>query len=78
MVFRPGDRLAVTAGEQGARLMLLGGETLAGPRYIWWNFVASSQERIEAAKQAWRQGNWTQGRFHLPPDDDGEFIPLPG
>ena len=56
MVFRPGDRLHVTAGPEGARLMLLGGETMGGPRYIWWNFVASSRERIEAAKEAWRAG----------------------
>ena len=67
MVFRPGDRLHVTAGPEGARLMLLGGETLGGPRYIWWNFVASSQERIEAAKEAWRAGDWEHGRFQLPP-----------
>lgn len=40
-VFRPGDAITITAGEQGARLMLLGGETLGGPRHIWWNFVAS-------------------------------------
>jgi redox-sensitive bicupin YhaK (pirin superfamily) len=77
MVFRPGDRLHVTAGPEGARLMLLGGETLAGPRFIWWNFVASSRERIEAAKEAWRAGDWEHGRFRLPPGDDGEFIPLP-
>ena len=77
MVFRPGDRLHVTAGPEGARLMLLGGETLAGPRYIWWNFVASSRERIEAAKEAWRAGDWEHGRFRLPPGDDAEFIPLP-
>jgi len=50
MVFRPGDRIALRAGEQGARLIVLGGETLNGPRYIWWNFVASSREKIEAAK----------------------------
>lgn len=77
MTFRPGDRLSVTAGPQGARIMLLGGETLGGPRYIWWNFVASSKERIEAAKEAWRQGDWAHGRFQLPPGDEGEFIPLP-
>ena len=77
MVFRPGDRVALTAGPAGARLMLLGGATLEGPRYIWWNFVASSKERIEAAKEAWREGDWADGRFHLPPGDDGEFIPLP-
>jgi redox-sensitive bicupin YhaK (pirin superfamily) len=77
MVFRPGDAITLTAGEQGARLMLLGGETLNGPRYIWWNFVASSQEKIEAAKQAWAQGDWERGRFQLPPEDNDEFIPLP-
>ena len=77
MVFRPGDKVSVKAGALGARLMLLGGETLDGPRYIWWNFVASSRERIEAAKEAWREGDWAHGRFHLPPGDDQEFIPLP-
>ncbi|NNE24469.1 MAG: pirin family protein [Rhizobiales bacterium] len=77
MVFRPGERAALQAGEQGARLMLLGGETLKGPRYIWWNFVASSQDKIEAAKQAWRDGDWQNGRFSLPPGDTDEFISLP-
>jgi len=77
MVFRPGDRLGVKAGDEGARLMLLGGETLGGPRYIWWNFVASSKERIEAAKEAWRAGDFAHGRFRLPPGDDTEFIPAP-
>ena len=77
MIFRPGDRVSIKAGPEGARLMLLGGETLEGPRYIWWNFVASSKERIEAAKQAWREGDWEHGRFQLPPQDNGEFIPLP-
>ncbi len=78
MVFRPGDPISLTAGPEGARLILLGGETLGGPRYIWWNFVASSRERIEAAKEAWRAGDFHHGRFHLPPGDDAEFIPLPG
>lgn len=77
MVFRPGDAISVRAGDQGARLMLLGGETLSGPRYIWWNFVASSQEKIDAARDAWANGDWAHGRFHLPPGDDREFIPLP-
>ena len=75
MVFRPGDEITITAVE-ASRLMLLGGETL-GSRYIWWNFVASSQEKIDAAKEAWREGDWQDGRFHLPPGDDQEFIPLP-
>jgi redox-sensitive bicupin YhaK (pirin superfamily) len=77
MVFRPGDRITLRAGDQGARLMLLGGATLSGPRHIWWNFVASSKERIEAAKEAWRAGDWAHGRFRLPPGDEEEFIPLP-
>ncbi|KRS17225.1 pirin family protein [Roseovarius indicus] len=78
MVFRPGDAITLKAGSQGARLMALGGETLNGPRYIWWNFVASSEEKITAAKAAWAEGDWAHGRFTLPPGDDAEFIPLPG
>jgi redox-sensitive bicupin YhaK (pirin superfamily) len=77
MVFRPGDAITVAAGAAGARLMLLGGATLNGPRHIWWNFVASSKERIDAAKESWAAGDWENGRFHLPPGDDQEFIPLP-
>ena len=77
MVFRPGDAITVKAGSAGARLMLLGGETLNGPRHIWWNFVASSQEKIDAAKEAWAAGDWEHGRFTLPPGDSDEFIPLP-
>jgi redox-sensitive bicupin YhaK (pirin superfamily) len=75
LVFRPGDRIALEAGPVGARLLLLGGATLEGPRYIWWNFVASSQEKIEAAKEAWRRED--RQRFDLPPDDRDEFIPAP-
>lgn len=77
LVFRPGDRVSARAGGQGARIMLLGGATMDGPRHIWWNFVASSKERIEAAKEAWRAGDWAHGRFRLPPGDDAEFIPAP-
>ena len=77
MVFRPGDAITLTAGAQGARLVALGGETLNGPRYIWWNFVASSRDKIEAAKVAWAAGDWAHGRFQLPPGDDDDFIPLP-
>ena len=77
MVFRPGDRISMQAGPQGARVMLLGGATLEGPRHIWWNFVASSKDRIDAAKEAWRAGDWAHGRFQLPPGDDHEHIPLP-
>ncbi|MCE4225814.1 pirin family protein [Methylobacterium sp. C25] len=78
MVFRPGDAITVAAGPQGARLMALGGATLNGPRYVWWNFVSSSRDKIEAAKEEWRRGAWGQGQFDLPADDRAEFIPLPG
>ncbi len=77
LVFRPGDAIAVAAGGQGARIMVLGGATMDGPRHIWWNFVASSKDRIDAAKEAWRAGDWAHGRFRLPPNDAAEHIPAP-
>lgn len=77
MVFRPGDKITVAAGDRGARLMVLGGATLNGPRYIWWNFVASSRDKIEHAKEEWRRADWGQGQFDLPPTDRDEFIPAP-
>lgn len=77
MVFRPGDDITIKAGETGARLILLGGDTLSESRYIWWNFVASSKEKIEEAKESWAKGDWENGRFKLPPDDKEEFIPSP-
>ena len=49
LVFRPGDRIVVTS-ERGASFALLGGASLGSRRYIWWNFVSSSRERIEQAK----------------------------
>ena len=76
LVFRPGQTIVVKALTE-ARLMLLGGEPLDGPRYIWWNFVASSRDRIEAAKRDWAAKDWANGRFQLPPADHGEHIPLP-
>jgi hypothetical protein len=77
LVFRPGDRISVKAGAQGARVMVLGGATMDGPRYIWWNFVASSRDRLDAAREAWRAGDWQHGRFRLPPGDEAEWIPAP-
>ncbi|SEW16365.1 hypothetical protein SAMN04488515_1350 [Cognatiyoonia koreensis] len=77
MVFRPEDSISMKAGPEGARLMLLGGATMETERFIWWNFVASSRDRIDAAKEAWRAGDWKHGRFQLPPGDDEDFIPLP-
>ncbi len=76
MVFRPGDHISVRAGSTGARLMALGGETLNGPRYIWWNFVSSSKDRIHEAKEAWKEADWQNGLFKLPPGDEAEFIPI--
>jgi len=72
LVFRARDRLALRAGPQGARLLLLGGAAMDGPRYLFWNFVASSRERIEQAK-----ADWKAGRFGKVPGDETEFIPLP-
>ena len=54
LVFRPGDRISILAVSQ-ARLMLLGGEPMDGPRHIWWNFVSSSKDRIEQAKEDWKR-----------------------
>jgi hypothetical protein len=55
--------------------MLLGGATMDGPRFIWWNFVASSREKIDAAREAWRAGDWQHGRFSLPPGDGSRLSP---
>ena len=71
LVFRPGDEIVV-ASERGAHFMLFGGASLGSKRYIWWNFVSSSKERIEQAKEEWRTG-----RFDIVPGDEKEFIPLP-
>jgi redox-sensitive bicupin YhaK (pirin superfamily) len=76
LVLRCGDPIRVRATTD-AEFMVFGGASMGGPRYIWWNFVASSKERIEAAKEAWRAGDWEHGRFRLPPGDDAEFIPAP-
>jgi hypothetical protein len=56
--------------------MLLGGATLAEERFIWWNFVSSSKDRIEEAKEAWKAADWEDGPFKLPPGDDHEHIPM--
>ena len=77
LVFRPGEAITLCAGGLGARLMLLGGEAFPEKRYLWWNFVSSSEEKIEAAKQAWREQDWENGMFTLPPDDNQEFTPAP-
>src|SRR5438445_770019 len=70
LVFRPGDRITVKT-LQPTSMMFLGGDALEGPRHIWWNFVSSSKERIEQAKQDWKTGRFA----HVP--QEHEFIPLP-
>jgi redox-sensitive bicupin YhaK (pirin superfamily) len=72
LVFRAGDAITVTAGPLGCHIMLFGGAALGSARHIWWNFVSSSKERIDQAKEEWRTG-----RFDIVPGDEEEFIPLP-
>ena len=70
VVFRPGDAITVRA-ETAARLTVLGGATMTGPRYIWWNFVSSRRERILSAK-----ADWEAGKFDAVPNES-EWIPAP-
>jgi redox-sensitive bicupin YhaK (pirin superfamily) len=78
ITYHEGQMLVFTKGvdpliraKENTTLMLLGGEPL-GDRFIWWNFVSSRKERIEQAKE-----DWKQGRIILPPNDNQVFIPLP-
>jgi len=70
VVLDPGTRPVLRA-KTPLKAMLLGGEPLDAPRHMWWNFVSSSKERIEVAKQDWLDGNFGQ----IP--GEVEFIPLP-
>lgn len=70
LILVPGQEITVRA-IQDARLILLGGEAMDSPRHIWWNFVSSSRERIEQAKE-----DWKNDRFPKVPGDDA-FVPLP-
>jgi len=70
LVFSTGVDPVLYAKEHST-LMLMGGEPL-GERFIWWNFVSSRRERIEQAKE-----DWKQGRILLPPNDNKAFVPLP-
>lgn len=77
--FREGTMIIFAKGVSGSirsigesKVMLLGGAPLEGKRYIWWNFVSSSEERIEQAKR-----DWKEKKFPLVPGDEEEFIPLP-
>jgi redox-sensitive bicupin YhaK (pirin superfamily) len=70
-VLAAGQTVELAAGPKGAKLMLLGGAPMDGPRHIWWNFVSSSKERIERAKADWKEGRFAKV------SGDSEFIPLP-
>jgi hypothetical protein len=70
VILQPGVPATITAPQAG-RLLVFGGEPLDGPRHLWWNFVSSSQDRIEQAKEDWRQGRFA------PVPGEPDFIPLP-
>ncbi|MGH6706374.1 MAG: pirin family protein [Sphingomicrobium sp.] len=70
-VLAPGRAMTLKA-EAPSRIMLLGGEAFASHRHVWWNFVSSSRDRINQAKE-----DWTARRFPLVPGDEDEFIPIP-
>lgn len=70
-VLQPGRDMTLES-RSGARVMLLGGEAFENKRHVWWNFVSSSRERIQQAKEDWRER-----RFPEVPGDSEERIPLP-
>jgi hypothetical protein len=70
-VLKPGYAARLSSRSQG-RAMLMGGGAFPTPRHVFWNFVSSSRERIQQAKE-----DWKAMRFPLIPGDDEEFIPLP-
>lgn len=69
-VLRPGE-VATLLSKTGGRVMLMGGMDFPTGRRVWWNFVASRQDRIDQAVR-----DWTEGRFPTVPNDP-ESIPLP-
>ena len=70
-ILRPGVEARLSSAD-GGRLMLMGGQAFPTRRYVFWNFVSSSRDRINQAKE-----DWKALRFPLVPGDDQEFIPLP-
>jgi redox-sensitive bicupin YhaK (pirin superfamily) len=70
-ILEPGKPMTLTASSP-TRVMLLGGEAFSTPRHVWWNFVSSSRDRINQAKD-----DWKARRFPLVPGDEEEFIPIP-
>ena len=70
-ILKPGYAARMSS-RNGARAMLMGGQAFTTPRHVFWNFVSSSRDRINQAKE-----DWKAMRFALIPGDDQEFIPLP-
>ena len=70
-VLRPGHSARLSSAS-GGKIMLMGGQAFTTPRHVFWNFVSSSRDRINQAKE-----DWKAQRFPLVPGDDQEFIPLP-
>jgi redox-sensitive bicupin YhaK (pirin superfamily) len=70
-VLRPGYEARLSSGS-GGRIMLMGGQAFRTRRYVFWNFVSSSRDRINQAKE-----DWKALRFPLIPGDDQEYIPIP-
>lgn len=70
-ILQPGVPMVLRA-TGAARVILLGGEAFATPRHVWWNFVSSSRDRINQAKD-----DWKAGAFPKVPGDEAEFIPIP-
>ena len=71
LVLRPGEEILIDAKED-LHFLVLGGAAMDSPRYIWWNFVSSSVERIKRAADDWKNGS-----FEIVPGDEKEYIPLP-
>jgi redox-sensitive bicupin YhaK (pirin superfamily) len=70
VVFEIGKEAVIKAAEDSF-FMIIGGDRLEKKRFMWWNFVSSSEDRIETAREDWREG-----RFEMIPGED-EFVPLP-
>src|SRR6185437_5966460 len=70
-VLKPGHEAGLSSAS-GGRIILLGGQAFTTRRYVFWNFVSSSRDRINQAKD-----DWKSMRFGSIPGDDQEFIPLP-
>lgn len=71
IILKPKQEITINCASDSTRLMLFGGEPMNEKRHIWWNFVSSSRERIEQAKQDWKE------RRFVPVPNETEFIPLP-